>query len=335
MYHDNHRQNKVRVGWTALAIIVILSLLFTGCAPQKPKVYRIGILSGLSYFADFTDGLKSKLTELGYVEGTNIAYDVQKTDVDIAAYDKVLKKFIDDKVDLIVAFPTEAIVEAKKVTEGTNIPLVFAFVPIEGMGLVDSVREPGGNITGVRMPAADIVLKRFEIMRAMAPQAKRFFVPYMKDYPIVPPELDAVRGAAKNAGLTLIEAPAASPAELEASIKSNESQFDAIIMLVEPLTLIPDSYTLLGKYAYEHKIPVGGAYVKYGDYGSIFGILPNNVDVGKQAALLVDKILKGTKAGTIPVVSSENYMKIDTQVAAKLGVTVPEDLLRQANEVIH
>jgi putative ABC transport system substrate-binding protein len=331
---NNNFQSKTRTGWTIITIFVVLSLLIGGCAAQKPKVYRVGVLSGLEYFANITDGIKSKMTELGYVEGTNIVYDVQKTGIDIPAYQKILKKFVDDKVDLIIAFPTEAVMEAKAATKGTKIPVLFAFVPIEGMGIVDSVRKPGGNITGVRLPGADLSVKRFEIMLELVPEAKTIYVPYLKDYPIVPPELDSLRPAAKAAGVTLIEAPVASPAELEASIKSHASEIDAILMLVEPLTLNPDAFAVLGKFAYEHQVPIGGAYVKFGDYGSIFGILGNNVEIGKQTALLVDKILKGADAGTIPVVSSENFMQIDVQVAQQLGVNVPESLLRQANQVI-
>jgi putative tryptophan/tyrosine transport system substrate-binding protein len=327
-------QGKVRTGWTILAIIILVSMLFGACAPQKPKVYRVGILSGLSYFSNLTDGLKWKMTELGYVEGTNIVYDVQKTEIDIPAYQKILKKFVDDKVDLIIAFPTEAIMEAKTATKGTKIPLVFAFVPIEGMGIVDSVRKPGGNITGVRLPGVDITVKRFEVLHGIAPQAKRIFVPYLKDYPIVPPELEGLRKAAQTAGVTLIESPVASPAELEASIQAHASEIDAFLMIVEPITLSPDGFTVLGKFAYEHKLPIGGAYVKFGEYSSLFGIMGDNVETGKQAALLVDKILKGANAGEMPVVSSENFMQVDMQAAQKMGVTVPESVLRQANQVI-
>ncbi len=329
---------KAHFGWSILTILVIISLVLGGCAPQKPKVYRVGVLSGLSFVADITDGFKAKMVDLGYVEGKNVVYDVQKTDFDMEAYKRILKKFVDDKVDVIVVYPTEATMLAKEMTKGTDIPVVFTFALIEGMGIVDSVRQPGGNITGVRYPGPDIVLKRLEVMRQLAPSAKRIYLPYQKGYPIVEPQLTALREVAKTSGLTLVEGPANNAAELEADLQSHMKgtapDFDVIMLIVEPLTVTPDAFTVLGKFAYDHKLPIGGALMKAGNYGAVFGVNVNNVEVGKQTAPLVDKVLKGTKAGTIPVVSAESFMQIDYNAAQSLGVTVPESLLKQANQVI-
>jgi len=340
MLANNHSQNRIRSRWTTiLVLLTVVALLLSGCSAPTPKVYRVGILSGLNFVAVITDGFKAKMTELGYVEGKNIVYDVQKTDFDMAAYKKILKKFVDDKVDLIVVFPTEASMEAKAATQGTNIPVVFTFALIEGMDLVKSVREPGGNITGVRYPGPDIALKRFEIMREIAPQAKRMWVPYQKGYPIVAPQLEILRPAAAAAGVTLVEFPAADAAELQADLdaraKSADIGIDAMLIIVEPLAVTPDAYAVMGKFAYEHKLPIGGALMSAGDkYGAIFGVNVDPLVSGKLAAPLADKVLKGMPAGTIPVVSDESFMQINYKAAQELGVTVPEGLLKQADEVI-
>lgn len=330
--------NKAHIGLRLFCIIIIFGLLLGGCAAQKPKVYRVGVLSGLDFVADITDGFKAKMTELGYVEGENIIYDVQKTNFDMDAYKKILKKFVDDKVDLIVVFPTEATMEAKVAVEGTDIPVVFTFAFIEGMGIVDSVQQPGGNITGVRYPGPDVALKRFEILRQLAPNAKRIFVPFQKGYPIVNPQLEALRPVAEAAGITLLEAPAGDVAELEAQFQAytsaSEAPIDAILIITEPLAVMPEPFAVMGKYAYEHKIPIGGALMSAGDYASVFGVNVNNVETGKQTAPLVDKVLKGTRAGTIPVVSSETFLQINFKAAQQLGLEVPASLLEQADEVI-
>jgi putative ABC transport system substrate-binding protein len=333
-------QARTRTVWTIpLVCLVIVGLLMGGCGAPTPKVYRVGILSGLDFVAVITDGFKAKMTELGYIEGQNITYDVQKTNFDLAAYKKILNKFVEDKVDLIVVFPTEATMEAKAATQGTNIPVVFTFALIEGMGIVKDVREPGGNITGVRYPGPDIALKRFEIMREIAPQTKRWWVPYQKGYPIVAPQLEMLRPAAEAAGITLVEFPAADKeelqAELDARAKSADLGFDAIFLIVEPLTVTPDPYAVVGKFAHEHKLPIGGALMATAEsYGSIFGVSVNPIVSGKLAAPLADKVLKGMPAGTIPVVSDESFFQINYKAAQDLGVTVPEGLLKQANEVI-
>jgi len=334
----NMLQNKIGNWHRLLVIVVVVGLLLSGCGKPEPKVYRVGVLSGLGFIADITDGFKEGMAELGYIEGENITYDVQTTEFDMAIYQSILKKFVDDKVDLILVFPTEASIEAKTTTQGTDIPVIFTFALIEGMGLVDSVREPGGNLTGVRYPGPDIAVKRFEILREIVPDAKRIWIPYQKGYPIVEPQLAALRPVAEAAGVTLIEFPAENAAELEAELSARAQQadvgMDAIMFLAEPLTVTPDTFAVIGRFADEQKIPVGGALMVVEGHETIFGVNVLSYDTGKQAAPLADKIFKGTEAGTIPVVSAENFIQINYKAAQALGLTVPESVLNQANEII-
>jgi len=328
--------------WTMLIWVVVVAMLLSGCgSTQQAKTYKVGVLSGLSAFAPAVDGFKSKMAELGYVEGKNISYDVQSTEVDIDAYKRITKKFVDDKVDMIFVFPTEASVEAKAATQGTNIPVVFtmSFTDVKGVDLINSVREPGGNITGVRFPSSDMASKRLEILLQMAPNAKKIFVPYLKDYPNVPGQLDVIRPQAGSLGIELVEYAAASPqdlqAELDSFVTTDGVGIDAILMLAEPLGITPPFYAELGKFAYDHKLPIGGALMTTAEgYDSIFGLLPDAKAVGEQAALLADKVFRGTVAGTIPVTTAENSLLINYKAAQALGLTVPEGLLKQANEVI-
>ena len=338
MQRSYHAQRRIRKMWAVLVGVVTLTLLLSGCGGATPKVYRVGILSGLDYFANTADSFKTKMAELGYVEGKNIVYDMQKTNVDPAAEERILDKFVADKVDMIFVFPTEVSLEAKKAIQGSNIPVVFANAFIEQGGLVNNVREPGGNITGVRFPGPDLAIKRFEILRELAPQAKRLWVPYQKGYPNISPQFEALRPVAAAAGVTLVEAPFASVAELQADLqaraKSTDVGMDAILMIAEPLTLTPDAFAAIGKFAADHKLLIGGALMAVGDYSSVFGVMVDNVAVGQQAAPLADKVLKGATAGAIPVVSPESFLKINYKAAQALNLTVPDGLLRQAVEVI-
>jgi putative ABC transport system substrate-binding protein len=322
----------------AATLLAAACIFLNSCSQKKAKVYRVGILSGLDYMADAAEGFKAKMTELGYIENENISYDHQKTDFDMATYKSILKKFVADKVDLIFVFPTEATQEAKAAADGTGIPVVFAVANIEDTGIVKSVREPGGNITGVRYPGPDLAIKRFEIMRELAPNAKRMWVPYQRGYPIVTSQLKALQPAAASAGITLVEFPADNAAEIQADLsaraESGDIGMDAILFIAEPLAVTPDAFEVMGKFAAEHKLPIGGAYMMVGGYGSIFGVNIETFATGKQAAVLADKILRGIPAGTIPVVSSESFFQINYKVAQELGVKVPEGLLSRANEII-
>jgi putative ABC transport system substrate-binding protein len=337
----NFTNRLISKGARLVPVLLFLGaiLVLSSCGGQAaPKTYRVGILAGLNPLAPITDGFKAKMTDLGYVEGQNIVYDVQQPGVDIPAYKRILQKFVADKVDLILVFPTEAVIEAKIATQGTNIPVVFANVLVEGMGIVDNVRAPGGNITGVRYPGSDIALKRFEIMRQLVPQAKRMLVAYQKDTPIVPPQLEILRPAAEAAGITLIEVPVANAAELETELqsvaKTPNFSIDAILMLVEPLAATPDAFAVLGKFAAEHNAPVGGNIASAGEYETLFGLTINTKEAGQLAAPLADKIFKGVPVGTIPVVSSEPFLRINYKAAQKQGITLPEGLLSQADEII-
>jgi putative ABC transport system substrate-binding protein len=318
-----------------LNVAVVVSLLLSGCGatPTPPKVYRVGILSGLDFFADTADGFKAEMTELGYIEGENIIYDMQTTDFDPAEEQRILEKFVADDVDLIFTFPTEVSLAAKAATQGTDIPVLFAHAFIEGFGLVESVREPGGNITGVRYPGPDLAVKGLETLLEIAPQAKRLWVPYLQGYPSVPSQLEALRPVATSLGVTLVEVPATSVADIEADLQAREESddigIDGILQIHEPLATWPDATAVISEFAAEYKLPFLGT-------GGVCVIIMTTdpVQVGKQAAPLADKILKGTPAGTIPVVSADTVLTINYAAAQELGLTVPEGLLNQADEII-
>jgi putative ABC transport system substrate-binding protein len=304
-------------------------------------MYHVGVLSGLSAFSPAIDGFKARMTELGYVEGKNITYDIQSTEVDMDAYQSITEKFVADKVDLIFVFPTEATAVAKEAVQGTNIPVLFvlAFTDVPDIHLIDSVREPGGNITGIRFPSIDIASQRMHFLLDIAPEAKRILVPYLKDYPNVPGQLDVIRAQAESAGVELVELAAASPQELQAELDkhaaSGDPDIDAILMIAEPLAITPPFYSILGKFSYEHKIPIGGAMMNTDGYDSLFGLLPDAAQTGGEAALLADKVLKGTAAGQIPVVTAESYLQISMKAAQALDVTIPDGLLKRADVILH
>ena len=198
--------------------------------------------------------------------------------------------------------------------------------------------QPGGNITGVRYPGPDIALKRFDIMRELAPEATRMLIPYQKGYPIVGPQLEVLRPVAEAEGITLIEAPVADATELEAAlqaqVQSDGIGMDAILFLAEPLAVTPDPFAVMCEFAYEHQVPIGGALMAAEGCESVFGVNVDFVVSGEMAAPIADKILRGTPAGAIPVVSPENFIQINYKAAQELGITVTDGLLSLADEII-
>jgi putative ABC transport system substrate-binding protein len=270
-------------------------------------------------------------------EGKNIVYDLQKTNFEPDKEEEILKQFVADKVDLIFVYPTEAALAAKAITAGTNIPVVFATSLVEGNALVESIRQPGGNITGVRFPGPDIAVKRLEILHEIAPTANRVWLPYQYNYPTVPATLEVLRPAAVALGITLLELPASSSADIEMDLQARAQAadigMDAILIIPAPLFQRSDDI-VISQFAVEHNVPIASHRISEEGQGFVFANQPDSVEVGEQAAPLADKILQGASAGTIPVVSAESRLRINYKMAQGLGLTVPEGLLSQAVEVI-
>jgi putative ABC transport system substrate-binding protein len=340
MEMGSKKQNRFR--WQIRLVILLVAVVFlSGCTSQTTqtqRVYHVGIVSGAEPFASIADGFKTKMTELGYIEGKNIVYDIQKLNSDPEGEKRIAKKFVDDKVDLIFAFPTEPAVAAKAATQGTGIPVVFALSGIEGTGLVESVAHPGGNITGVRFPGPELNVKRLELLQELAPQAKRVYLIYDRNYPYTQTSLTQLRPAAVSMGITLVEDPVNDLDELKAALqkRANASDIgiDAILIMPEILTQSPEGFAAILNFANEKKVPIAGSMEHTADLGGVFSYIPNNIEMGGQAATLADKIFKGTPAGTIMVVTPDSYLRINYKVAKGLELNVSDSLLNTAKMII-
>jgi putative ABC transport system substrate-binding protein len=323
---------------TLLVGIVVLSLLLGGCV-QKPKVYRVGILNDGGSFTAIGDGFKAKMTALGYIEGQNIVYDIQNANAVPADEQRLAKQLVDAKVDLIVSFPALPTVAAYAATQGTNIPVVFAYYQLEGSNLVKSVREPGGNMTGVRYPGPELISRRLEILHEIIPQVKRVWIGYDKTSPNTAPALDALQPLAASLGITLVQVPATAIGELGADLAARANSadlgLDAILTMPDSFNTSAAGFAVLSKFAAEHKVPLVGGLASQAQQGALFINGTDFANVGALAAPLADKVLKGTRAGTIPVVTPEQTLVINYKVAQGLGLAVPEGLLSQATQVIH
>ena len=307
-------------------------------AGPTDKVYRVGILSGTDNFLDMAEGFKAGMTKLGYVEGKHIVYDLQKVNVDPAGEKRVAKKFVDDTVDLIYVFPTEPTVAVQAAIRGTNIPVVFAYAGIEGAKLVNSVREPGGNITGVRFPGPEQMGKRLEILHEMVPTAKRVGIAYDKNYPNTAPALAALRPLAPSLSITLVEIPVTSVEELQAALQARSTSgaigMDAMILMPDIVNHSPPGWAVIKKFVTENTLPLGGSFPNTVLEGAIFGNANDLVKIGELAAPIADKIFRGIPVGTIPVVTPEQSLWINYKRAAELGLTVSQDLLNRADKII-
>ncbi len=321
-----------------LALLVVIWVALSGCGERKEKVYRVGIVSGAGAFIEIADGFKAKMNELGYIEGRNIVYDLHELDADPAGEERVARKFVEDKVDLIFAFPTGPSFAAKAAAQGTDIPVVFALAGIEGNNLVESVAKPGGNITGVRFPGLESTVKRLDILHELVPQANRIYIIYDRNYPNAPIAIQQLRRAIRDMGLTLVEDPINNLEELRVALQKRAASenigVDAILIMPEILTQTSEGFGEIIKFANEHKAPVAGGMAYTADLGAVFSYSPEPFEIGRLAAIQADKIFKGTPAGTIMVVTPMMYLRLNYRVIKELGLDVSEGLLSIAKEII-
>ncbi len=335
------RKQKRLIRQIVIATFLVTVVFLSGCTSQTAqtqKMYHVGILSSSIELDDVANGFKAKMVELGYIEGKNIIYDMQSSNNDEAKMQEIAQKFVDDKVDLILAYSTGNALGAKAATRGTDIPVVFAVSTIERNNLIENVRQPGGNITGVRQPSVELAAKRLELLLEMAPRTKRVWLTYKSDFSSALATLDLLRPSASSMGITLVEVPVTNVSDIQADLaaraKSGGIGIDAILMLPEPLGNSPAGWALINEFAAKYKVPIAGHTPSQVYLGAVLTYLPDNYKIGQVAAPMADKIFKGTPAGTISVVTPEADLRINYKLAKEIGLNMSEGLLSRAKEII-
>lgn len=299
-------------------------------AVDKTQPFKIGISQFVTHPAlDATaQGFKDALAEAGF---TNITYDEQNSQADMATTSTIAQKFAgqsDLALILTVATPnSQAMVKAV-----TTTPIVFSAVtdPV-GAGLVTDAAAPGGNVTGVSdmQPVKPIL----ELVDKLKPGATKVGAIYNAGEANSVFLVNAEKDAAPDLGLEIIEATAGTPAEVQAAAQSLIGRVDAI-------TVIGDNTAVTALESIVKVCNENGILLLAGDTDSVkrgavasFGF--DYLSLGKEAGMVAAQILSGTPPGDIPVVfvgdKPENLqLSINEKAAKAQGVTIPDDLLSQA-----
>ncbi|WP_028573877.1 ABC transporter substrate-binding protein [Desulfonatronovibrio hydrogenovorans] len=321
-----------------LLITIFLGLILFGC-DSRTEQYHIEILAGDPGSHEVVTGFKERMAELGYVEGQNILYSLNDFSTFSDPTQEVrIKTQAAHGADLIFTLFTEVSLVAREASASTGTPMVFAYAAIEDTGLIKSIREPGGRITGVRYPGPEQIIKRLEILNQIAPQNKRIFIVYVRDYATIHPVLTELRTLARSLGVSLVEAEVQGLDDLEKELLMRDQLpdpgMDAILLMPDNVNHSHAGWKMIRDFAARHDLPIAGSFFHAVEQGALFGNANDMVEVGRQAAPLVDKILQGIPAGTIPVVSPEPDLYINYKRAQELGLDIPEGLLRQAKSIL-
>jgi len=319
-----------------LLVMVVFLMGLTGNEAQgDSKTPRIGILIRKAEQSDSmtVNGLRAGLKELGYREGKNILIEVGHARGERGALKSAAVKLVSKKVDLIFTMGSAATLAAKAAT--TKIPIVFRH-PLDpvALGFVKSMNRPGGNLTGVAGLSVQQAETRLEILKEIVPTLRRVLIFYDIYNPISRGHFAIAEVAATNLGLHVAEHPIKNDKELKDSInRFKKKEGDALYHVSDVLVQSQADYIF--KVARQKKLPTMFGRSAWAARGSLAGYGPNNFEMGRQAASLVDKILKGARPENLPIERAKKFdLFINLRTASVIGITVPRDVLSRADKVI-
>ena len=327
---------KTRRQWLIALGASAVAAPWPSLAQQRPvNVHRVGFLGATSIAAykSRVDAVRAGLRDLGYVEGKNLVIEFRWADGMYDRLPNLAAELVRLKVDVIVTGGTPGTRAAKQAT--TTIPIVMAVSgDAVATGLIASLARPGGNITGTTYFDPELAAKRLELLKEAVPRATRVGVLTNPDNPqTMGTTLQSLRLAAESLKLKLSIFEARSPNEFEHTFSAMvESRVDAVAVVDDGMFIA--NQRAIADIAANKRLPLTGAK-ELAETGGLIGYGVDFVQTYYRAAYFVDKILKGTKPGDLPVEQSAKFeLVINLKTAKALGLTIPQSLLQRADKVV-
>ena len=324
------------VGYIVPLILSFLAALHVADAQEATKVYRIGRLSaGPPIESDPSlEAFRQGLREFGYVEGQNLVIEHRYAEGRLEWLPALAAELVQLQVDVIVAGGTAAIRAAQYATRTIPIVMAVAYEPV-GEGLVASLAQPGGNITGLSWLGAELPGKRLEILKETVPQLSRIAVLANPANPAYTPGMHNMTVAAKALALQLHVVEVRRADELDTAFATMTREGVDALLVLEDSLLLSGLRSRIAELAATHRLPAMYGWRYHVDAGGLMAYGPSQPDMFRRAATYVDKILKGAKPGDLPVEQPMKFeLVINLKAAKALGLVIPPVLLFQATEVI-
>jgi putative tryptophan/tyrosine transport system substrate-binding protein len=301
-------------------------------AQQTGKLPTIGLLGpNALIWTPFTTAFVERLRQLRWVEDRTIAIEYRWTEGHPERVADLAAEFVRQKVDIIVTNGS-SVTAVKRVT--SVIPIVFAVAadPVGG-GLVASLARPGGNATGLSVEASDLATKKLELLREIVPRLRRLAVMGNVGNPEAALEVNDVETTGRTLGLDVAPLEIRRPEDIAPAFEALKAQADALYVVQD--ALVTANRTPIITLALGARLPTIFASRDHVQAGALMSYGPNFSEMFRRAAEYVDKILRGTKPGDIPVEQPTKFnLVINLTTAKALGLTVPRSLLVRADEVI-
>ena len=317
--------------WLALA-----PLLAGPCAVAQPKgPCRVAWVSMDKADANspVIAAFRAGMAELGYTEGRNLTIDAWWADGSVPRLEQMRDDILRSKPDVIV---TQGGVALRPMLHASvGVPVVFSMSadPVDAK-VAASYAQPGGNVTGVTLFAAEMAGKRLAFLREVLPAARRVAVVANPLHPGAQRELKTARDAAATLGLDLSYFPTPTAAELDAALA------DIVKARVEAVLVFSDGFALanadrLAAFSLQHRIPVVAGWTPFAQRGALLAYGPQFADVYRRLATYVDRIHRGARPGDLPIEQPTKIeLVLNLKTARALGLTMPQALLLRADEVI-
>jgi len=316
-----------------IALTTIVTMLqVTACASHGKETITIGIVSPATSMEPVIQGFKDGMADKGHIEGENITYIYNgPLGADSVALEAEVKSFVEAKVDLIYALATPGSLAAKNATDGTEFPVVFAPIsdPV-GIGLVNSMTSPGGNMTGVR--SGTFVGKELEWLYRIAPNINKIYAPYNPNDSAAKYGLNQLLDTAQTFGIEVVAPEVTTPEEVPNSLVNMPEDIDALFMLTDSMILsrINDFVSV----ATEKHLPLTSINISQVQAGALMAYGPEFNSVGWQCSRLADQILRGADPATLPSEDAEYFLYLNQKVASSIGIEFPDEVLKAAEEIV-
>ncbi len=322
---------------TALAILGLgfLVAAFTAEAQGPRNIPRIGVLASLAEdrAPEMADAFRRGMRDLGYVQGRTIVIEWRSVGDRPERLPALAAELVKLKVDVIVAPSNTAVAAAKKATATIPIVMVLASDPV-ALGFVESLARPGRNVTGLTSQATDLTAKRLQLLKEAVPQLSRLAI--LVD-PSEPDRLDQARhtqAAAREFELDVQLVEVRSPGELDAAFAA-VTQHGAGGVLYGASAMFLSQRAQLAQHALKRQLPTLCFAPHYVESGCLMSYSADFVRLYRRAAYFVDRLLKGSKPGDLPVEQPTEFrLAINLKTAKALGMTMPANIVTLADEVI-
>lgn len=304
-------------------------------AHAQTHIPRLALVTGNSKqsFEEPIKALREGMTKLGHQEGRSYTFDARFGDFSAERTDQMVSEVIAGKPEVII---TQGAVLLKLAPLTRTIPVIAMFSgDMVDVGIIKSLARPGGNVSGIQYFALELVGKRLEILKEIAPTLRRVAVLADPGHPVVQLERDASLAAAKQLGLSVVYYPVKNPKEeLEAALVAARAAG------AEALLSFPDAVTFQGRsriaaFALQHRLPTVSGWEAYAIAGGLVSYGPNLRASWVHLAGYVDRVLKGANPATLPVeLPTIVELVVNLKTATALGIKIPQSVLIRADRVI-